>query len=100
MATKAWFLNPNKAAIGKKIVQKPINFINVQNKDGFNSPFAWSKSKVAPIAIKPSGVAVLAIIEIVLLMTCGSLNGNKLTSTPITMPRISGFFKIPMNVFL
>ena len=98
MATNACFLNPSMTPMGKKMAQNPNSFIKVQTKAGLISPFAFLKSNVAPIAINPSGVAVFEIMPIVCVQTLGNLNGNKETITPLTIPKIKGFFKALIKV--
>ena len=91
--------NPRYAANGKKIATNPISLIKAAVTAGFTFPIAFLKSKAAPIAIRPMGVATAPILDTALLSISGIgiLSADQIN--PATIPIMIGFVMIPFKVF-
>lgn len=62
IAISSLSLNPKATAIGRNTATKPTSLINVAANAGFAFADAFFKSKVAPMAISPIGVAILPML--------------------------------------
>ena len=100
IAISSLSLNPKATAIGRNTATKPTSLINVAANAGFAFADAFFKSKVAPIAISPIGVAILPML--VTAFAGIPANGRPIADhrSPATIPKIIGLVAIPLNVYL
>ena len=87
-------------AKGRISAAKPINLRAVAHIVGRIFPNAFLKSRDAPIAINPIGVATEPRLETVLSSIYGTGNFIADHKSPTAIPIIMGFVTIPKAVFL
>lgn len=99
IATSFSARKPRKTAAGRKRAARPISLINEAVTAGAMRPDTFLISKVAPIAIRPSGVAMPLILETVFSRMGGIGRRKSDQRMPAAIPKIIGFVIIPLKVF-
>ena len=92
IASSSLYLNPNNAAMGRKMAGRMNSLIAVAAMAGLMRLRAALPEKDAPTASRATGVAVPPTVESVDCRMVGSLMRSREKGTPSRMPMIIGFF--------
>ena len=99
IATSSSLRKPRPTARGRNRAAKSSSFIAEAVTAGFAFPNAFLRSKLAPMAIRPRGVAVAPTSETVFSRMPGSGIRSADQRRPTTMPMMIGLVTMPFSVF-
>ena len=99
IAISSSLLKPEITARGRKIETRSTSFIAAANTDAPALFFARAKSKEAPIAIRPIGVAIEPMLDTAFEITAGVGIFAADHTRPRAIAMIIGFFIMPSAVF-